>query len=183
MELNVWKIGRWTWRYYIAHPIKWLHDIRLSFKWMWQRATRGYADVDRFNLCDWLLAVLAPMFEEFAAKHVGYPCGANELTDEAWTALLKEVAWHLRNGEECQKTQVNEFEEAWEAQVERRAHRVDSFEDKNIPSRVKWADPTDEDLEVIRKYNERELEILHWREEQVKIALHIIGSNFFSLWD
>ena len=54
-------------------------DFFTSLKWAWQRATKGYCELDTYSIGDWLLHTLPDMLEEIKKKCVGYP---DELTKE-----------------------------------------------------------------------------------------------------
>lgn len=49
-------------RWYVYHP----RDAWRELRWMWQRATRGYAECDVWNLGDYVLKVLPPALRELA---------------------------------------------------------------------------------------------------------------------
>lgn len=154
-----------------------------SFRWAWQRSVRGYADCDWWNLDYWFIDVLAPMFEEYAEKHIGYPGEINGFTDEQWAAYLKDIASHLRNASEDQTVQANEYDDAWRTMVDRRNADVKIWtDDKGFVHHV-WPDPTTEQMELTAKYIARLQEIDAWRLNEAQTAFRMIGDQFFSLCD
>ena len=183
MERNVWRMCKSPWLYYITHPWKWIQDFILSIKWTYQRATKGYADVDWFGLFDWMIVVFSNMFDEFAEKHYGYPGEHAGFTGEKWTKYLREIAEHMRNASEDQEVQKNEFEELWSKISDDRWSKVKQWSDENGHIHREWPS-LDEDQNAIReKYFSREKEIYDWRLNEARTALSMIGERFFDMWD
>ena len=83
-QSNVWKICKYRPLYYLKHLIQWCENFALSVKWAHQSAKRGVAEVDWFNLCYWMIEVLAPMFDEYATNCYGYPGEIRGWTHEKW---------------------------------------------------------------------------------------------------
>lgn len=182
--MNLWKIRRYSNRYYLTHPWLILQDLVLAIRYTWQRSVRGYADIDRFNMDNWMIGVLAPMFEDYAKNHFGFPGEDAGFTDEEWTAYLVEVARHLRNASEDQTEQRNEYADEWSKVAgsiwDHVDTVVDKYGDKHI---IKIPDMTDSQNAVRDKFFNREIEIAKWRSDEIKTAMKMIGDQFFSLWD
>ena len=88
--MNVWKGMFLRWRY----PSNWLENIRQiprSIRWSYQRITRGFADVDVFNLDCYLSGVIIGTLNHLADHHFGVPYSLKDSPDE-WTAWLRETA-------------------------------------------------------------------------------------------
>ena len=183
MELNVWKFGRSRKLYYLTHPLKWLKDFILSVKWSYQRATRGYADIDWFELYDWMISVLSSMFDEYAEYHCGYPGEQAGFTDEQWTAYLRDIATHMRNASEDQQIQKNEYEADFDRISKERSAGVRRYTDDKGFIVHEFPPATDKQKETIEKYFARLKEIDDWRLSEAQTALKMIGDQFFSLWD
>lgn len=80
--------------YYLFHPWEWVEQTFLNLKAARQRATRGYADRDVWDMDDFLLAIMPEMVDKLRENSHGY-CAAFE-NEEKWKEYLNEVSTHLR---------------------------------------------------------------------------------------
>lgn len=71
-----------------------LRHIPYQLKKAKQRATRGFATSDWFNMDSWFGSVIPEMLEEFSEKCYAHPA---EMTPEEWKDILNEMAFRLRN--------------------------------------------------------------------------------------
>ena len=91
MYNNVFKQLYSPWRYLS----NWIRNIRLFFrryKWAYQRAKRGYADCDIWDMDSWLLTLFHDSLNHLADNHCGWPGNEDFPEDENWTKYLKEMA-------------------------------------------------------------------------------------------
>ena len=183
MEMNVWKIGRCRLRYYLMHPLKWLGDLRLSIKWARQRCKKGYADIDWYNLYDWMIEVFSNMFEEYAKNHYGYPGEEAGFTSEQWTEYLHAISVHMKNASDDQEVQKNEYEDSWEKMSDERWSKLKKWKDDNGFIHHEWPPMTEEQEAIRDRYFTREKEITDWQLSEAQTALRMIGEQFFQLWD
>lgn len=183
MDCNIWHFKCRSTRYYILHPWAFIKDVFRAVKYAHQRCTRGYADSDWYNISEWFINVLPNMIDDLAENHCGYPGECFGFTDEDWTKYLKEIVWHLHNASEDQDKVTNEYEEEWEKINRERFSNAEIWTDENGSKHKKVPELTESQLELCKKYTNRCREIYDWRCEQVKIALLLIGSHFFNLWD
>ena len=183
MDLNIWKmIWRRKW-YFVRHPFSWFHDIITKIKWAHQRITRGYADTDWYELCYWMIGVLAPMLEDFSDHHCGHPIGEDGFTEESWSAYLKDIARHIRNASEDQSEQINEYGVFWDKTLgEIHKHKNVYIDNDGVIHHV-IPDLTEEQDIIKQKYYQREIEIYKWRCKEIQTAFKMIGDHFFDLWD
>lgn len=91
---------RWfyDWSDYINAPIKilstmhnWYENLCSACCWLrgcWQRAFRGYADCDWWDMDYYLVKIILPMLKELRKNSHAYP---GDLTEEKWTVLLDEM--------------------------------------------------------------------------------------------
>jgi len=166
---NIWEHKFYSTRYLLTHPWQAVKDFGRKLKWAWQRTVRGYADIDWYNMDSFLLNVLPDMLETLARKGIGHVA---DLSPEDWEDFLLDAAQHLRNADEDQKVEVNQYEEAFRAYLD--AH-PDYYRDKVH---------IDPDAEVLRKqWLDRDREIFEWRQMEAEIAFKMIGARFFDLWD
>ena len=162
--MNIFKNYCYTKRYYIFHPWEFVSQTFRNIKFAWQRATKGYCDYDCWSIDHYLLDLLPELFDNFRRNLHGHPAS---FTEEEWdNFLLKEIIEPLRNAQEEQEVEINEFE------TEVYNHFNDkSFTDMNCPQ------------ELWDKYMKREKEIDDWRDKQMRRAFTSIIMNFWSFWD
>ena len=113
-------------------------DFFRSIKWAWQRATKGYCDLDTYGVGDWFLNTLPDMLESIKNKRVSFPsvlleegmehyglksmdeynAASEELRDkvdayggEKWGEILSEMIFLLREANEDTCSKVNPYEE------------------------------------------------------------------------
>lgn len=115
-------------------------DFFRSLKWAWQRATRGYCDLDTYDIGDWFLNTLPDMLEsikhsrtgflsvleEKGIEHFGltnineYHSAPDELRrkiddycNEKWGEILSEMIFLLREATWNTCSKVNPYEEKY----------------------------------------------------------------------
>lgn len=91
-RLNVFNNPYYRWRY----PDCWIKNARMffkSFKYAYQRITKGYANCDTFDLDSYYLDIFSGTLNYLADNHCGYPGNDEFPTDESWTIYLKELAY------------------------------------------------------------------------------------------
>ena len=57
----------------------------------WQRAFRGYADCDWWNMNGYLVSIILPMLRELKKYQHGYPGHGQASTPEKWDAILDRI--------------------------------------------------------------------------------------------
>lgn len=159
----------YRWRYYVKKPWEFFEDIWLNLKAAWQRATRGWADRDTWNLDYHLLDILPEMIDYLREHTHGYPGGHQGFpTYESWQDFLQnEIVIPLQNAREEQTTQINEYEEEY----------------FNLSSPSGRFLNTRSDDEVREKWLAREQEISEWRQQELERGLQNLATVFFNLWD
>jgi len=85
-------------------------------KWCWQRAFRGWADCDWWNMDAYLVGIILPMLRQLRKEQHGYPSYGEASTAEEWDAILDRMI----EGFEAADRVLNddyykEIEEWWEA--------------------------------------------------------------------
>lgn len=85
-------------RYYLTHPWKYFHDIRVSIKNLWHRMRCGYAWVDLWNMDNYLDNLIPNMLEELANRSHGWPEGPEWPEFEDWQAEIRVMAmlWRIQ---------------------------------------------------------------------------------------
>ena len=167
MSNNIFKQYYSPWRY----PSNWIKNIRLFFrryKWAYQRAKRGFADCDAWNMDGWILNLFHDSLSYLADNHYGYPGNDEYPTDEAWTAQLKELAQLFYQANESNEYYPTPAANKWWEWV--KAHPV-TFGD------AREEGPYDKAMieEANRNDKMRDADFHH--------AWNIMGSLFNNLWD
>ena len=126
--------------YSVFANIRTVGDFFRSIKWAWQRATKGYCDLDTYGVGDWFLNTLPDMLEFIKNNRVGFPsvlleegmehyglksmdeynAASEELRDkiddygnEKWGEILSEMIFLLREANEDTCSKVNPYEEEY----------------------------------------------------------------------
>ena len=150
-------------RHYLTKPWEFFEDTWLNLKAAWQRATRGWADRDTWNLDSYLLDILPEMINHLRENTHGFPIDFP--TYESWQDYLQnEIVIPLQNAREEQTIQKNEYNEEY----------------FNLSSSFLNTRPDDE---VRKKWLAREHEIDDWRLQELERGMQNLTAAFFSLWD
>lgn len=158
-------------RRYLTKPWEFFEDTWLNLKAAWQRATRGWADRDTWNLDSYLLEILPEMIDYLRINTHGYPGYGEFDTPEKWDKFLKEeIIIPLQNAREEQTTQINEYEE------ELYSYPIIFVKQEN-------GFTSTEPKELRKKWREREKEINEWRQKELERAFAAMAKHFYSLWD
>ena len=75
-------------------PITLRRNIRYTFmwlKWCCQRAFRGWADCDLWDMDWYLITIILPMLKELRKNSHGYPGYGEASTSEKWDAILDKM--------------------------------------------------------------------------------------------
>ena len=126
--------------YSVFANIRTVGDFFRSIKWAWQRATKGYCDLDAYGVGDWFLNTLPDMLESIKNNRVSFPsvlleegmehyglksmdeynAASEELRDkvdaygnEKWGEILSEMLFLLREANEDTCSKANPYEEEY----------------------------------------------------------------------
>ena len=92
--------------YSVFSNVKTIGDFFRSLKWAWQRATKGYCELDTYSVSDWFLNTLPDMLEEIKKNYTGYP---DELTEQQWNEILSRLIFLLREANVDTCTKINPY--------------------------------------------------------------------------
>lgn len=102
MGLNVFK-ETWNWH----TPLISLKYFFKSLKWGWQRATRGYCDLDLWNLDNFYTNLLEASLKDFADMNkMGHPEG---MKPEEWDQKIRDISMYFARSKD--DAYVNEYED------------------------------------------------------------------------
>lgn len=162
-------------QYYLTHPHKWIRELYLNIKNFIHRGRYGYAYVDVWNWCNWFPTVGAEALRYLAEHGNGYPSVAPWETPEKWCQYLKETAEKL---DWCRMTCdiVPEHHNT----LNQYSKQMDEL--RSVTS--SWRDTmTNENIELHKKYWDREKELNAQDDEQRIVIFSEIGKNLPRFWD
>ena len=155
--------------YYLTHPWKFFKEIKTAIKNYWHRARYGYAYVDAWNMDEAICDMVANMLLHIKEYGDGYPGVEPYDTPEKWHAHLEEMAAHFR---------TIRNQEKW---MEEHNEYFPEFEKKILHN---WSrEYTPEQLELRKKYWERERELNEELHKYIKKVFALFAENFYYYWD
>lgn len=167
-------------------------DLFRSLKWAWERATKGYCELDTYSVGDWFLNTLPDMLEKIKSKGstYGYPA---ELTEEEWNENLSNLIFLLREANEDTCTKVNpyeaeynrisnefrkkygEFGEKLMSDEDKKREKETGYSPMYLPSHLP------EYKEICKLHSEEERKLNAYREQCKNEALELFSKWFYSL--
>lgn len=150
----------------LKYPSNWGKRITMfmrSFKYAYQRATKGFADCDLWDFDSYLLYILSHGLEAFANTTIGYPGNKEFPTYESWSRYVREMAMHFLKAQESNDYFLHPKEDEWWAEVQKTKGEVD----ETIVSAM---------IEEAKENQDK-------REAQLTLGLYKLQHVFFHLWD
>ena len=161
--MNVLTNFEYSKRYYLTHPWKFVSKCLANAKYAWQRITKGYCDLDWWDMDSWLLKILPSMLKVMAAKTISYPAPLDIKEEDSekyyqeWISFLKQLAADFEWCQEDNIDKENEYYEAFHNDIHNK--------------------------EISEKYIQRCTELENMREEKIKTAFAALADNIWELWD
>ena len=178
MGLNVFKDYRGYSRHWmLTHPWLYFKHGYYNLKAAWQRATRGYASRDVWNMCDYFLEVFPTMLRDLAENCHGYLGVVPFDTPEKWENWLREMADKLEWCREDKWEKDNEYEEEYMKQFDDDSWQ--NWQRDGYGNLVYKHTQT----EIDKLYFARSKELSDKAHQQLQDALSEISRYFFCLWD
>lgn len=163
---SVFGYGGYRPRYYLRHPFEWVADKFRELKWAKQRAIRGYADCDVWNMDVWFGYVVADMLDQLGDTANGWP-DRDFKSFEDWKAWLHKTAAAIRMTREDQQDKINPYWEPYKNELD------------NWQYNEKGHTPSDN---FENYYHEAE-RIAAEKQEEFETAMNSFSKNFHGLWD
>lgn len=177
MGLNVFKdYNCWSTRYKLTHPWEIIMAGFRNLKAAWQRATRGYADRDTWNLDSWLLQVLPAALDHLAEHSHGWPSNDEFPEFEDWQEYLFKIAKDLRECQDPDGDSKNEYYEEYMKQFDDWDNKWEKDEQDNLVHKA-------ERTEIDEKYFARSKELVKEQQALLEDAFNRIGKHLYSFWD
>lgn len=182
-DLNIWKTQEST-RYMLRHPVVSIKRIFKTFKWAWQRTTKGFSEFDAWEMDNYLFHLLPDMLDALAEEGHGYPEMIGTLSEdesadcvkfrngEEWNAYLHEIAQHFRNADESQSPEQNEFADLVSPMYFLDCDK-DCLDHSIIAQRELYWD----------QFVQRDRELQQYYVNELHHAMDMLKLAFFALWD
>lgn len=140
-----------------------------AIKYGWQRATKGFSDLDCWDLDKFYLNLLSNSLKEFAKNRFGSP----DTEYDKWTKKYLEIADCFYRAIEENEYYKNEWEEDWNNCL------------KEIGTDIIWniENQSDEIKDLEQAHFEREEEIFICRDNDMKEGFDKLKEVFWTLWD
>lgn len=162
MNLNIFKRGYLPWRY----PRNIIRNIENSFRnihFAWQRATRGFADCDVWDMDSWLLSLIHDGLIHLANNSYGWPGDDCFPEPEDWDKYLRDMAQKFY--------QCDENNEFYPAPDTEKMHQwgVEHPKSRYNP--------------YVENFIEEDTKNRHKRQRDFAEAWSMMGDVFFNLWN
>lgn len=160
----------WQW------PANWPKNIKhffRCFKYVYQRATKGFSDWDRWDLDLFYNHLFVNSLREFAEKAMGYPGNEEFPTMESWQKYLNEMADLFEQSIEGYETPKNPYEKEFEDMI--------CNPKRDLLQNINY--PTPEEKTLSKKYYKAEQKLAEYRENCHDKAMKMLKHVFGSLWD
>lgn len=165
MNNNIFKQYYRPWKY----PINWIKNVRLffrTFKWAYQRAVRGFADCDVWDLDGFLLNLFHDSLNSLADTTNGWPGDEMFPEFEDWTSYLKEMADKFYSANESNEVYPTPNSDKWFDWYKENGWDINNSNNPYIDDMLK------EDAANAIK-----------RKTDFAEAWEMMGKVFFHLWD
>lgn len=166
-------------KYNITHPLRWIRSGLANMRFVRQRARKGYAAIDWWNMDDWFLEIIPNMLDELADRGYSYPGNEEFDTPEKWKSYLHNLANDFRMCTQDASDELNEYYQEFLDSFDTR-RLTEEDEDGNL--RVRFQD-TPEGEEIAKKYFARCKEISEEQDTILEEAMLRLAHILPSLWD
>lgn len=161
-------------RYYLTKPWRFFRELRYSFKYAWQRATKGYSFYDSMDMDDFLLHVIPGMLRDIANSD-SFPGVEPFDTYEKWQDYCNSLADVF---ESLQEENWGKGRNEWEEEFDK------AFEVRHLhPNLTITTDMTKEEAdEICKMYFEREKELAEERQKLIEDTFIELGHHLTKFW-
>ena len=149
-----------------------------AIKYGWQRATRGFSDLDCWNLDNFYLEVFEGSLKHLAECNVGCP---NKYYDSSkpndkgwkWRERLSEMANCFKEAHEDKTSYINPYKDEY----------LESLKLEKTSDGYYKLNSEEINKKLYEKYLEEEKKIFEWRNKNLKDGLDMLKEDFWNLWD
>ena len=173
---NYWK-NLYNWK----NPLNWWRLPGYwcrAIKYGWQRATRGFSDLDCWDLHNFYLEVLEMSLKHLAECNVGCPdkyYDSSKSGDEGWMwrDILNKMADCFKEAHEDKTSYINHFKDEY----------LESLKLEKTSDGYYRLNSEEVNKNLYEKYLEEEKKIFEWRNKNLKDGLDMLKEDFWNLWD
>ena len=161
-------------RYYLTKPWRFFRELYYSFKYAWQRATKGYSFYDSMDMDDFLLHTIRGMLRDIANGD-SFPGIEPFETYEKWQDYCNSLADVF---ESLQEENWSDGHNEWQEELDK------AFEAQHPnPNLTTTMDMTKEEAdEICKMYFEREKELAEERQKLIEDTFAELGRNLTKMW-
>ena len=174
--LNYWK-NLYNWK----NPLNWWRLPGCwyrTIKWAWQRATRGFSDLDCWDLYNFYLELFEASLKHLAECNVGCP---NKYYDSSkpgdkgwmWRDILNKIANCFKEAHEDKTSYINPYKDEY----------LESLKLEKTSDGYYKLNSEEINKKLYEKYLEEEKKIFEWRNKNLKDGLDMLKEDFWNLWD
>lgn len=175
MGLNVFKDYRGYSRHWmLTHPWLYFKHGYYNLKAAWQRATRGYANRDTWDMDTWFLQVFPAMLKQLSQNANGHPCSFKSY--EEWTEFLYQLAIDF---EKCQDDEGNDENEYYDDYMK----SLDDIKWKRDENGCLTWDTHEHHDEISKLYFDRMKETSKERQKLLEDCFARLGKWIRTMWD
>lgn len=164
-------------RYYLTKPWRFFRELYYSFKYAWQRATKGYSYYDSMDMDDFLLHVIPGMLRDIANGDA-YPAVEPFDTYEKWEDYCNSLADVF---ESLQEENWSEGRNEWQDKFDTAFTTLHPPLHPNITTTIEYV-PTEEANKICKMYFEREKELAEERRKLLRNAYSELGKYHDMFW-
>ena len=164
-------------RYYLTKPWRFFRELYYSFKYAWQRATKGYSYYDSMDMDDFLLHVIPGMLRDIANGD-SFPGIEPFETYEKWQDYCNSLADVF---ESLQEENWSEGRNEWQDKFDAAFATLHPPLHPNITTTIEYV-PTEEANKICKMYFEREKELAAERQKLIEDTFTELGRNLTKLW-
>ena len=154
-------------KYYLRHPLKFFSSLWKILKRAYQRVTRGWCDMDAWEMDNWFITIAPQMIRKIAVDGWGYPGIGKWDTPEKWNSYLFSLADMISGLSKESIDAKNKYYKKY----------MDSFTlHEGIIS-------TKEDYDIGKEYFDEHKRLIKERDDMKKEAFDMLCECFDLLWD
>jgi len=124
-KLNVFTYGYHYWGYIGNWPHNFINFFR-TIKWAFQRAIRGYCDLDRYDLNEFYRELFISSISDMEANLWSHPY---KVSEEKWRATLKQIVELFKKSDYNRAETENPYYEDYMKMLSERGKKIADFED------------------------------------------------------
>lgn len=150
--------------YYLRHPIQFFSHYYYDIKHAYQRATKGYSNMDLWDVDYWFKDIMVRLLTDFKNNNQGYP---SNMTPDEWDNILDEIIHSFKEGNKDSCSLTNNYEHEYNNWLGKQP--LDTMEQK-----IKQ--------DCIQNYIHAEIAIEQMRQKNTQHALELLGKYLSDLW-